>query len=51
MNFSKNQSELSRHWSSLRSRLPAGKLDLIAVAVLVLMVTGAALVVVGLCAS
>jgi hypothetical protein len=50
MNSSNEPSELSLRWSSLRSRLPEAKVDLLAVAVLVLLVAGAALIVVGLLA-
>ena len=47
MNFSKEPSAFSRHWSNLRSKLQADP-DLIGKAALVLFVTGAAMIALGL---
>jgi hypothetical protein len=51
MSFSKKLSVLSSRWSSLRSRLPAARLDLIAGIALILFVMGAVLITMGLCAD
>ena len=51
MNSSNEPSELSRRWSSLRSRVLAGDRDLLTKAALVLFVTGAVLIAVVLCAG
>ena len=50
MSFSKKLSELSHHWSNLRSRVLAGDSDLLKKAALVLFVTGAVMIAVALCA-
>ena len=42
---------LSRRWSSLRSRLRADNIDLVATAALVLFVTGAVLMAIVICGS
>lgn len=47
MNFSKKPSAFSRHWSNLRSKLESDR-DLLGKAALVLFVTGAVMLVIGL---
>lgn len=47
MNFSNVPSELSRRWSNLRTKL-AGDRDLLGIAALVLFVTGAVMLALGL---
>ena len=51
MNLLNERSELSRRWSSLRSRLRADNIDLVATAALVLFVTGAVLMAIVICGS
>ena len=50
MNLSNVRFALSRHWSNLRSRVLAGDSDLLKKAAFVLLVTGAVMIFIALCA-